>query len=791
MKKVHLLCNAHLDPVWLWQWGEGAAEAISTFRVAADFCERYDGFVFNHNEALLYEWVEKYEPELFERIRRLVSEGKWKIMGGWYLQPDCVMLSGESFKNQITLGREYFKEKFGVVPTTAINFDPFGHSRGLVQILKSCGFDSYIFMRPYEIEGDFWWEGYDGSRILAHGIYGGYNSLKGKAAEKLDELIKRRSNDEIGLCLWGIGNHGGGPSRIDMERLSEYASSSETEIIHSSAEAYMAEVDTGKIPTVKGSLIPCMVGCYTSMVRIKQANRRLENKIAVTEKIMSYADLGGAFKFDKSELLKAKKTLAFCQFHDILPGSAIKPVEDDSLRGFAYGEEIAEKLFMQAFFKLSAGQKKAKDGEIPILVFNPHPYEIEGELEVGFMLENQNWNDDEITVAAVYDKNGKFLPTQNEKPECTFNLDWIQKVSFRGKIAPSGITRFDCVLKTVKKNKIQDNKDTQNDITVKNSRMEAVIDRKTGLIKLYRVDGRTLIENSGVLRVYSDNEDPWGMNVDSFKSYEGDFTLMSTESANEFIGYPDEAFPAVRIVEDGDVRVKAQALFEYKRNVAVVEYTIPKEGAYISVDITLLSNEPNKMIKYCVDTAFSGKPWGETAFGAEELYTEDRESVFQKWCGICGDGRLYIVNRGIYGGSFTESSIKLSLLRTPVYSAHPIESRPIAPHNRFLKHIDMGERSFGFKICAEEKIEREAQCINEEPYLISFFPSGEGEAKENSGAVLLDNPDVILSSVRKAENCYEITLHNFAEHENDATLVFNGKSIKLHFGKFELKALTL
>ena len=94
MKRLHLVCNAHIDPLWLWELEEGISAALSTFRVAADFCEFYDGYVFNHNEAMLYEWVEEYEPELFERIQRLVKEGKWHIMGGWYLQPDCNMPSG-------------------------------------------------------------------------------------------------------------------------------------------------------------------------------------------------------------------------------------------------------------------------------------------------------------------------------------------------------------------------------------------------------------------------------------------------------------------------------------------------------------------------------------------------------------------------------------------------------------------------------------------------------------------------------------------------------------------------
>ena len=95
MKKLFMVCNAHLDPVWLWNWQEGAAAAIATFRTAADICEESEGFVFCHNEALLYSWVEEYEPALFQRIRRLVEAKKWHIMGGWYLQPDCNLPSGD------------------------------------------------------------------------------------------------------------------------------------------------------------------------------------------------------------------------------------------------------------------------------------------------------------------------------------------------------------------------------------------------------------------------------------------------------------------------------------------------------------------------------------------------------------------------------------------------------------------------------------------------------------------------------------------------------------------------
>ena len=197
MEKRHFISSATpiWTQVWLWNMEEGISAALSTFHTAADFCENYDGFVFNHNEALLYQWIEEYDLPLFERIQKLVKAGKWHIMGGWYLQPDCNMPSGESFVRQIRSGQEYFREKFGVTPKTVINFDPFGHSRGLVQILKKAGYHSYLFGRPSEgdcpLGGDnIIWEGFDGSQILGHRTREGYNSLMGEAGKKVREKLE-------------------------------------------------------------------------------------------------------------------------------------------------------------------------------------------------------------------------------------------------------------------------------------------------------------------------------------------------------------------------------------------------------------------------------------------------------------------------------------------------------------------------------------------------------------------------------------------------------------------------
>ena len=210
-KRFHLICNAHIDPIWQWDLPEGVSATLSTFYSAVRLCKEFD-YIFCHNEVTVYKYVEEYAPALFEEIKELVKAGKWHIMGGWYLQPDCNMISGESVVRQIRVGQRYFKERFGTIPKTAINLDPFGHSVGLVQIIKKCGQSSYLFMRPYASErplpsDQFIWRGLDGSEIKATRITGGYGTPLGKSAESLDHKTKWQPFC-VGTALWGVGNHG-------------------------------------------------------------------------------------------------------------------------------------------------------------------------------------------------------------------------------------------------------------------------------------------------------------------------------------------------------------------------------------------------------------------------------------------------------------------------------------------------------------------------------------------------------------------------------------------------------
>ena len=385
MKKVHLICNAHIDPIWQWDWQEGVSAVLSTFRSAVNLAEKYD-YIFCHNEVTVYKYVEEYAPDLFERIKTLVKEGKWHITGGWYLQPDDNMPMGESFVRQIQMGFDYFREKFGVTPTAAFNVDAFGHTRGLVQILKKCGQDSLIVCRPHMDEMElkeniFLWKGFDGSTIKVYRSPDGYNSPLGETACTIKNRLSCREAEDITCVMWGVGNHGGGPSDKDLADIRDLmeAEKGDYEIIHSTPEDFFAELDPTY--TVDRSLLIAMPGCYTSSICVKQKHLELENELYLAEIMSSVASAKGLMEYPKKELYACFEDLLNAEFHDVLPGSSIKAGEENGLMLLNHGLLDATRIKTKAFFALCREQPAAADGEFPILVFNPHPYALTDHVE--------------------------------------------------------------------------------------------------------------------------------------------------------------------------------------------------------------------------------------------------------------------------------------------------------------------------------------------------------------------------------------------------------------------------
>lgn len=760
MRKLHLICNAHIDPIWQWTWDEGIAAAIATFKSAADLCDEFD-YIFCHNEAILYEAIEKYAPDLFERIRAHVKSGKWKIIGGWYLQPDCLMPSGETFVRQIAVGREYFKEKFDTVPTVAVNFDSFGHSVGLVQILKKNGFRGYLACRPrggdqFAYPSRFYeWVGPDGSSVIATQTFS-YNNLLGEAAEKIKKCAgggavgmlgqsakgadPNASVEDVDYVLWGVGNHGGGPSRRDLRDIARLNIDG-VELIHSSPEELFDDnIRIGG--RVERSLVTCMPGCYSSMARIKQGFRRAESLFYATEKLLAAASLCG-LKLDSSDMREAEKRLLLATFHDTLPGTVIEEAEREAQSLLGSVERTLRDKRTHAFLYLTLSEPVAKEGEFPVFVFNYMPYTVSCPVEVEFSLADQNWSEEFNLEPTVYDMDGNPLPSQTVKEGSTLNLDWRKRVVFDAPLSPLGISRFSIRVHEVPK-------EAKKAVPVSN------------ILDVLKYD--KYLTSPVALELYDDTADPWGMSNAELLGMGRNPREMREMDGYEAMDFfaASEPVPPVRIIEDGDVYTATEALYALDSTRARVEYLTYKNKPYTDISVTVEFADKNKLVRVRIPVPeqLRGIPVGDGPYVWEKKPTVG-EITFQKWVGVMGEGgKIFaVINDSTYSGKVEDGYIYLTLVRGAGYCFHPIGDKQLYPEDRYLPRIDMGRYVYNLRLFygTPEEVSIAAEEFAQPPYAVNVFPTG-GKSVADCGICV--EGELITPVVKESDGGYVLRLYN-------------------------------
>ncbi len=766
MKKMYMICNAHIDPVWLWRRQDGISAVLSTFRSAANLLEKYD-FIFCHNESYSYELVEKYDGELFERIKKLSAAGKWVVSGGWYIQPDCNMPSGESIMRHIEEGKKFFFSRFGYTPDVAINYDSFGHNEGLIQILAKNGYKGYIICRPAPAESDipenFTWTK-NGFSVKVARPNEHYNSLKGQARAKGEALIAGNSCERK-LFLWGIGNHGGGPSEIDLKAIDDLMKTSSVEIVYAVPDDYFAEADFSE--QYSRSMTPCMPGCYTTQTRIKQRHRNLENEYYLTEKMCLLGLLDGG-EYPEEKLSEALKELLFSEFHDSLPGTGIKEVEEQILRSQDYALCILEKLKFDMFVRFADKFKKSQKGEYPFFVFNPHPHAVNVPVTAEFILENQNY-DDYYTEADVY-VNGEKVKSQIVKEQSNINLDWAKKVILEATLPPMSFSRISIFEKKVAKKPEIIQPETE-EFEISGNGYTAVVNAKTGRLGVLYNGKEVIARDSFGIDIIKSNADPWAMNREQLKGFGkpfASFEAITDEQISYYITCKNRSGKNVRITEKGDVLTRVEYVAKYNNSTAFIYYTFYRNKNYFDLDLTVNNSEPDVLYKIALKPSFAGELFGENMFGYEKLICDGRENVAQRWVSFIGKGAaVNVANKGTYGFSSDGEKVYLNLLFSAAYSAHPLPQRELLSEDKLVERIDCGERRFSFRISfneAEGAIEEAFHLgaeFNLQPYEESFWPSGRGD-EDNSG-----------SFIRVSESCVELTC--FKKDGDDLILrLFNG-----------------
>lgn len=438
MKTIHLICNAHLDPIWLWPWHAGMAEVLSTARSVCDQLDECDDLIFTRGESWFYQQVQKHDAQLFARIKEHVANGRWEIVGGWYIQPDCNLPSYWGLQKQIELGKAYFQAEFDQFPQTAYNVDTFGHAATLPRLIHEGGQKNYIMMRPQEVEMHlpsrvFRWQGEnDGPIVTTFRIARAYCT-----PHELTESHVRASLEQLPegidhtMCFIGLGDHGGGPSRLMTQWCRDHADAFEdVQLVFSSPSRFFAaiEKDLSKLPLVQGELQYHAVGCYSIDRRTKILVRQADHALRATQSVKSVDD--------EKSVKKAWEYTCFHHFHDTLGGTCIPsayPMIHAQLgNALATCDELLRHETLQRSLQLGIDHRQR------IVLFNPSPVDFDGYVQVEPWLEWNQWKP-QWQLQTV---DGTPIPHQVIAPEALVNN--ITRITFACHI-DAGSTFIACI----------------------------------------------------------------------------------------------------------------------------------------------------------------------------------------------------------------------------------------------------------------------------------------------------------------------------------------------------------
>jgi alpha-mannosidase len=720
MKKpvIHLICNAHLDPVWQWRWDEGAAVAITTFGVASRLLREFPEFVFNHNEAILYRWVQEYDPDLFCEIQNLVVEGRWCISGGWDLQPDVNMPGTESIVRHIAEGRRFFRKHFGVRPVVAYNFDSFGHSGGLPQILAQAGYAMYIHMRPGEkdlaLPADLYrWRGIDGSEVAAYRIpFPAYSTFPGKTVERIYEGIEiaLKSNRDTPV-FWGLGDHGGGATRSELEQIHDLMrQETRVEIIHSSTEQYYEAIRDliPKLPVFEGDLQRIFTGCYTSMSRLKRRMQRNLGELAQTEGLCAAAWWMVGQDFPADQMRDAWRDHLFNDFHDILPGSSIEAGELDALDLYGRSSETARRLRLGAASGFSHGRHRIL--QIPVTVLNMNTGACRVPVELEYMIDDLP-KVDGVWHARLFTLDGNEIPAQEEAAESILLVDqWRRKIVFNATLPQVGAAYY----------RIEMHEGPKAADVAAPMPTFAVSPGSGLLVSLDAGHGREVLAGEALKGLLvEDLGDSWGMEEWSYKKVLGAFEPIAGSQIT---------------LERGPIRSITESTFAWG-NSRIVHRTYSYTGfPFLEFRLRIHWNEERKRLKLSIPTVFtSSDALCEVPGGAIVRPGNGQEHVHGRWMILKGTLRgretaLGIVNSGQYGFDLQDGEVRLSVLRGALY-CHERTFDLGAP--RYRKHMDQGVHEIRLVLTAGDHTEvlptvaGLADWVSTPPYALAHLPIGD------------------------------------------------------------------
>ncbi|MFZ9745750.1 MAG: glycoside hydrolase family 38 [Opitutaceae bacterium] len=402
---LHLVANSHLDPVWLWDFREGLTEAVNTVRTVLTLLRERPELRYIRGETLVYEEIRRRAPAAFREIRRLVRAGRWDPVGGTYLQPDMNLPAAETLHRHFREGQAFLRRHFGRPAWAGWSADCFGHTPFLPDILRAHGLRAYAFGRPRPADGHTlcWWESPTGTRVLAVSYaVGWYGCERDELPARLDACLAAAPRQPVPHLFvpYGLGNHGGGPTRRHLDDAAAWAAQHpECEVRHSTLHGYFAAVEQElrarrvALPVVR-DLGHCLRGTYASALRVKTAYRRTEAAVIRLERLLAMLPPAARQEF-APRLGELWRAVLRNSFHDILPGTAIPRALDEQVEELGGALHGCRELERDVLLALAPSARRVPPRPVPadhpravtLLVANPHGRAYRGLLELEAMLD--------------------------------------------------------------------------------------------------------------------------------------------------------------------------------------------------------------------------------------------------------------------------------------------------------------------------------------------------------------------------------------------------------------------
>lgn len=741
---IYGIGHTHIDLAWLWRLKHTREKAQRSFSTVMHLMEEYDDYVFLQSQPQLYQFVKEDNPKLYARIKEKVKENKWEPEGGMWVEADCNLISGESLVRQFLYGIQFIQEEFGKKCEYLWLPDVFGYSWALPQILKQCGIQTFmtskISWNQYnDMPNDlFWWQGIDGSKVLTYFITTPpegqdmtdgvtYNGLMTPVA--VHGSYKKFKNKEISreiLLPYGYGDGGGGVTRdmLEMRRKMEeipglpHVKTGKAGAFFRKLHESVENTDR-RVPVWNGELyLEYHRGTYTSQAYNKRMNRSMENQLTAVENLCVLAYLSGG-SYRKAMLDKIWKGVLLHQFHDIIPGSSVREVYEDSVKNYEHMQEQLAEVRMEAVNALM------QEEENTFVLYSSSG--TAGKALVYIETEEEGYFEDEEGVLSSQKTKGGYYVEAETKP---YQMKQIY-------LRPS---------KSMDSEKESFTADLENR-TLETPFYEIEWTEDGRICRLFDKEKERQVLEDGqygnVLEIFEDkpmNFDAWDIDL---------FYMEKQEHA--------QLVKPAHLVENGKLKAILRFTYGYRNSMICQDMTVYRDSRRIDFVTTVDWQERNRLLKAAFYTNIHvTKALYDIQFGYVERPTHFNTSwdmakfevCGHKWADISETGYgVSLMNDCKYGYNIYDNAMKLTLLKSAKYPD---------------RQADMGTHRFTYSLyphngnMLEGKTIEEANQLNVPPVVFA-----EKACRGIRSLVEVTSEAVQIDAIKKAEkeDCLIVRVH--------------------------------